>query len=280
MSIENHIFCARSFAVVNTEYSCFFIPEAKGPACPVSRSPWFLFCQVFRTNKQYLPVLLCLALSACSWTMQLTWSCLFFLPPWYGLLHFIYKNTLRPYNYLDRGLQLQVQEIGCLGTLRNENMSWDIERAKGWVEQWAHPTFQFTCLFEHFETLQLRTRRTLVSYSNRFPTYFSFFSSSLNYGPLNHNFEQWCIQTFLVLDWDLKQWLIVLTHHPSIPHALQSMCISSVFGTWLWDLLRPMFSNQNWRNGSENRRQTNMQRVCRWVSRQCGQVQTVSWFHE
>jgi len=160
MSIENHIFCARSSAVVNTEYSCFFIPEAKGPACPASGSPWFLFCQVFGTNKQYLPVLLCLALSACSWTMQLTWSCLFFLPPWYGLLHFIYKNTLKPYNYLDRGLQLQVQEIGCLGTLRNENMSWDIERAKGWVEQRAHPTFQFTCLFEHFETLQLRTRRT------------------------------------------------------------------------------------------------------------------------
>jgi len=44
--------------------------------------------------------------SACSWTMQLTLSCLFFVPPWYGLLHLIYKNTVRPYNYLDRGLQL------------------------------------------------------------------------------------------------------------------------------------------------------------------------------
>jgi len=56
-------------------------------------------------NKQYFPMLLCLALSACSWTMQLMLSCLFFLPR-YGLLHLIYKNTLRPYNYLDRGLQL------------------------------------------------------------------------------------------------------------------------------------------------------------------------------
>ena len=249
--MKNHIFCARSSAVVNTEYSCFFVPEAKVPACTASGSPWFLFCQVFGTNKQYFSVLPCLALSACSWTMQLTLSCLFFLPPWYGLLHLIYKNMVRPYNYLDRGLQLQVQEIGCLGTRRNENMSWDIERAKGWVEQRAHPTFQFTCLFEHFETLQLRTRCPLVSYSNRFPTSFSFFEFS---------------QLFLVLDWDPKQWLIVLTRHLSIPHALQHMCISSVFGTWPWDLLRPRFSNRNWRNGSENCHQTNMWGVCRQVS--------------
>jgi len=66
MSIENHIFCARSSAVVNTKYSCFFVLEAKGPVCPALGSLWFLFCQVFGTNKQYLSVLLYLALSACS----------------------------------------------------------------------------------------------------------------------------------------------------------------------------------------------------------------------
>jgi len=30
MSMENRIFCARSYAEVNTEYSCFFVPKAKG----------------------------------------------------------------------------------------------------------------------------------------------------------------------------------------------------------------------------------------------------------
>jgi len=30
MSMENCIFCARSSAEVNTEYSCFFVPKAKG----------------------------------------------------------------------------------------------------------------------------------------------------------------------------------------------------------------------------------------------------------
>ena len=60
----------------------------KGLACPVSGSTWSWFCQVFRaemkgTNKQDLSVFLCLQPSACSWTMQLTLSDLFFFMPWY-----------------------------------------------------------------------------------------------------------------------------------------------------------------------------------------------------
>ena len=46
-----------------------------------------------------------------------------------------------------------------------------------WVDQRAHGThrpFQFTYSSQHLRVLQLRTRRTLVSYSNRFPTSFSF----------------------------------------------------------------------------------------------------------
>ena len=131
----------------DTEYSCYFVPKARALACPASGSPWLLFCQVFGTSKQYLLVQLCLPLSTCSSIVQLTLSCLFFLAPWYEAwtvashLHYIYENTLRPYNYLDRGLQLYVREIKCLETRRNENMSWDIERAKIWVEQRARPTF-------------------------------------------------------------------------------------------------------------------------------------------
>ena len=151
-------------------------------------------------------------------------------------------------------------------------MSWGIERAKSWVEQQAHPTFQFTCLFEHFEALWLRMRHTLLSYSNRIPTYFSFFSSSLNYSWKVRNWEP-SITTlnggayrrflFLTGTWNSGS-LSSLVTHPSLMPC--SMCISSVFGTWPWDLLRPRFSNQNWRNGSENRRQTNIRGVCCWVS--------------
>jgi len=87
-------------------------------------------------------------------------------------------------------------------------MSWDIERAKSWVEQWAHPIFQFTCLFEHFETLQL--------------THLGFLLQQISY--LLLLFLEFS-QLFLVLDCDPKQWLIVLTHHPPIPHALQHIFI-------------------------------------------------------
>ena len=45
-------------------------------------------------------------------------------------------------------------------------------------------------------------------------------------GPLNQHFEWWHVQTSPVLDWDPKQWLAILTHHPSIPHALQHKFIS------------------------------------------------------
>ena len=36
-------------------------------------------------------------------------------------------------------------------------------------------------VFEHLQVLWLRTGRSLSSYSNRFPTFFSFFSGSLNH---------------------------------------------------------------------------------------------------
>jgi len=110
-------------------------------------------------------------------------------------------------------------------------MSWDIERAKIWVERRAHPTFQFTCLFEHFETLQL--------------THLGFLLQQISY--LLLLFLEFS-QLFLVLDWDPKQWLIVLTRHTSIPHALQHTCIwylavrsvtSQVFKPklkeWIWE---------------------------------------------
>ena len=39
-------------------------------------------------------------------------------------------------------------------------------------------------------------------------------------GRFNHHSAPWYIHIFPVLDWDPKQWLIVLAHHPSIHHAL------------------------------------------------------------
>jgi len=35
-------------------------------------------------------------------------------------------------------------------------------------------------------------------------------------GSLNHHSALWYIYIFPVFDWDPKQWLIILTHHPSI----------------------------------------------------------------
>ena len=67
---------------------------------------------------------------------------------------------------------------------------------------------------------------------------------------------------FLTGAWN-SGWLSSLVTHPSLMPC--SMCISSVFGTWPWDLLRPRFSN-HWKNGSENHRQTSIRGVCRWVS--------------
>ena len=79
-------------------------------------------------------------------------------------------------------------------------MSWDIGRAKSWVEQRAHPTVQFTCLFEHFEALWLRMRHILFQQDSYLFLLFLEFSQLLfkspELGPLNHNFEWWCIQMF------------------------------------------------------------------------------------
>jgi len=63
MSMENRIFCDRSSAEVNTEYSCFFVPKVKGPVCPASGNPWFLFRQQAIFSDVTLPCTLCLQLN-------------------------------------------------------------------------------------------------------------------------------------------------------------------------------------------------------------------------
>ena len=85
-----------------------------------------------------------------------------------------------------------------------------------------------------FEHLRVKTRLTLFFYSSRF----SFCSSSLNHPLLMHSIhflldlelEQSRIGTlvgggtcrpFLFSTGIQNRWLIVLAHHPSIPHALQ-----------------------------------------------------------
>ena len=45
-------------------------------------------------------------------------------------------------------------------------------------------------------------------------------------GRFNHHSAPWYIHIFPVLDWDPKQWLIVLTHHPSIHHPLHHNLMS------------------------------------------------------
>jgi len=124
----------------------------------------------------------------------------------------------------------------------SENTSWDIKRAKSWVEQRALQKSSFSPIHLFISTpqeLQLRTTPTLVSYSNTFPTSFSFFSSSrchplsvhsVHFLP-NLEFDMSRIveisgalittlhrgtNVFPVLDWDPKQWLIILIPHSSI----------------------------------------------------------------
>ena len=61
----------------------------------------------------------------------------------------------------------------------SENKSWDIERANTRVEQRTRPSPVH--VFEHLWLPWLRAKRTLFPYSSRFPTSFSFSSSSLNH---------------------------------------------------------------------------------------------------
>ena len=78
-----------------------------------------------------------------------------------------------------------------VGVLRlwSENTSWDVKRAKTWVEQRTLQKSSFSPIHLFIWTpkvLRPKTRRTLVSYSNRFPTSFSFFSISLNHSLSMH----------------------------------------------------------------------------------------------
>ena len=173
---------------------------------------------------------------------------------------------------IDRGLAaINIGNSGRPWTLKRTRL--EIWEQKSWVEQWTLWKSSFAPIHLFISTpqvLQLKTTPTLVSYSNSFPTSFSFFSISFN-----HSLSMHSVHFLPNLELDISRivdiWgaLITTLHcgtntsflcstgtqnsgssspiHPSCL-ASQTHVYRWNAGAQLWDLLFPMFSDQCWGN--------------------------------